>query len=304
MPKTGFHHGLLEEFRRGGVDMFAQPVALRMKALVRLASHTAPSAEDLAEFSRCSILAEAAPGDDNRSFYIIGLSRDDGSVIDDGTRVLRLVGLVFKYLVGLGIAAEALPTWRRVGLTPHDLELRRANDSILDVSFTETPLMYENARALHAGDLWGAIQNMTAMGLHGWPQRFIEIYQRGCELMVAPVAPLSNYHEEAYLCFFRCLEYVVMGKILNRSGQLKPREFQAACGQLGAQSLEPDGPRKAAMRLIATRGDAVAHLLKKQADAKLEPQDLAHLKSHLDLLCRVFLRKYPRPSQERTAPSI
>ncbi|WP_146155902.1 hypothetical protein [Enhygromyxa salina] len=131
------------------------------------------------------------------------------------------------------------------------------------------------------------------MDHHDWPHRFIEIYQRGCELMVSPVAPLASLHEEAYLCFFRCLEYVVMGKILNRSGQFSEKYFQAACERLGARPVDPNSPRKAAVSLIATRGHAVAHMTKKQANARLDPKDLAHLKSHLDLLCRVFLRKHP-----------
>jgi hypothetical protein len=285
----------LETFRTTAGDVFSQPVVLRLKVLVQLTSHLAPAAEDLDELARCCTFVEAAPGPDSQSFYLVGLSRDDGSHIEESTRALRLVHLVFKYLVGLGIAAEALATWRRVGLAPYDLGLYRADGSPVVVNFTETPLEYVNARALHAGDLWGGIQNFVVMGRHEWHQRFIETYQRGCELMVAPLAPLANFHEEAYLCFFKCLEYIVMAKILDRSGQFNPKEFQAACERLGAQPSDPNGPMRAAVRLIATRGGSVAHLLKKQGDVSLEPQDLAHLKSMVDLLCRVFLRRFPRP---------
>ncbi|PRP95394.1 hypothetical protein ENSA5_39790 [Enhygromyxa salina] len=61
----------LESFRHspGWEAIFNQPVVLRMRLLVRLASHKAPSAEDLAEFSKCCAFAAAEPGNDDQSFY-------------------------------------------------------------------------------------------------------------------------------------------------------------------------------------------------------------------------------------------
>lgn len=230
-------------------DLRGRPIALQMKVKIHLASHTAPGADDLTTFSNSCPFFAATRAEDDSSFYLTALSRDDGTHVTTPTRSLRLVAATFKYLVALCIASEALATWRRVALAPHHLEVHNGDGSKLDPNFAENSLVYSNSRALHAGDLWAAVDTMTKLDLHGFPHRFVEIYQRGCELMTMPVAALSKSHRA--VAWFPPESRIAEHVTLTPEADLDPYYVN----QRRISMLVGAAPHAQALRVASTLGD-------------------------------------------------
>jgi len=153
----------------------------------------------------------------------------------------------------------------------------------------------ESQGTIHAGNLCGAITAL-AMFNTSWSEAFLHNYECGQMFLLAPMEfnPLhpnsfSHFLSEAYLSFFRCLEYIVMVKVLKERGQFKGYHLRKAFERLDCKATDGNEPpfnilKVHADDLIRKRGQYAAHLLAGGKPEELNHQDVYKLKELVDFL--------------------
>ncbi len=195
------------------------------------------------------------------------------------------------FLVALMISSQGVFTWRSISTTPHGTTVDLpGEENSMEVEIEPRGLEINGAPPVHAGYLTGAVDIGVAFLDRGWAPRFWALYMRGVELLAAGGDFLGTYFEEAYLCFYRCLEHTVMVKILDRAGQYNDRHFEDAVRHIGAAPDDPKAPKRFARSLVQTRGTAVAHFLKKSQDAHVDVADVWAVKDAVDVLVSEYVK--------------
>jgi hypothetical protein len=119
------------------------------------------------------------------------------------------------------------------------------------------------------------------------------LYQKGEALLHYPTVGLDGFLDEAFMCFFRCLEYLTLVKTLAVSGSFDEKKFAKAWEKL---KLKPGDPKHDARwlggQLVAQRGSCAAHLGKKTL-RDLTPQNVFDLKKIVDITLRELVRQTP-----------
>ncbi|MFC2099267.1 hypothetical protein ACFLSF_00325 [Candidatus Bipolaricaulota bacterium] len=184
------------------------------------------------------------------------------------------------FLLGLSVVTHSLITWRTVEIDADVIEaLDLTTGKRLDVRIEASGGVREGSLELHAGHLSGAIDAMqTAMR---WHIRFLQLFQRGEMLLTLPQWPLLAFTEDAYLCFFKCIEYLVMDRILGLKGQMQPKLLQRALDEVG---VKVTAPASFAKSLVRTRGQKAAHMLKGYAEFSVAASEVYELKKFVDAL--------------------
>lgn len=165
----------------------------------------------------------------------------------------------------------------------------------IEIQMRPVLVQHRNPDPLHAGELYGAIDTWGHLLARGWAARYFECYRKGALFAAQPIMPLLNFTEEAYLCFFKCLEYIVMVQVLGRRGQLNPKAIRDAFKKLGLRptgaSENPDAVYlRTGSHLVRQRGKLAAHLLVGAGEVQCSPQDLAELKGLVDFLVRAYVK--------------
>lgn len=212
------------------------------------------------------------------------------------------------FLVSLSISTFAFVQWRQISLpslTFHGSSLLRERPLHFFYPPGELRLINEKLDTLHIGHLVSAYEIKGT--LLSWHSKFLSCYSKGQILLTSPSYIDLNFCDESYLNYFRCLEYLVMEKILERGGNFDNHRLAEAVLKIGA-SINGDSSKKAATafsnKLNAQRGTAVAHLTRGclRKESALTGQEVYELKSFVDLLtikC-VSLRQAAQAAMEQT----
>jgi hypothetical protein len=153
----------------------------------------------------------------------------------------------------------------------------------------------ESQGSIDAGNLCAAITAL-AMFNSSWSEAFLHNYESGQMFLLSPMEfnPLhpngfSHFLSEAYLSFFRCLEYIVMVKVLGERGQFKGFHLRRAFEHLDCKTTDGNTPPSDILKvhgdeLIRKRGQYAAHLLTGAKPGELNHQDVYKLKELVDFL--------------------
>ena len=150
--------------------------------------------------------------------------------------------------------------------------------------------------SIHAGNLCAVITALAMFDL-SWSEAFLHNYESGQMFLLSPMEfnPLhpsgfSHFLSEAYLSFFRCLEYIVMVKVLGERGQFKSFHLRRAFDRLDCKmSIDGNTTSSDILKvhgdeLIRKRGQYAAHLLTGAKTGELNHQDVYKLKELVDFL--------------------
>jgi len=229
------------------------------------------------------------------------LQQNGGDALDDGAAALKAFDSALQFLGALAISTGALVLWRRARFEPNELRGQRVEQGLpLEVRFGETPVNVAPLEC-HAGHLWGAIQLLMMFINDQWTDRFLLTYQKAQMFLATPALAAVDLYEDAFLGFFRCLEYVTMTQALGgRRGQFDEMRLAEALAVLNIQADNgPDAVKRVGKRLVRRRAEASAHLAHAASKARLEPREVWELKGMLDLMIINF-RKL-KISRERIA---
>src|SRR5258708_24404668 len=149
--------------------------------------------------------------------------------LDESKAIPSAFHIATRFVAGLSMASFGLFVWRQLDVSPILALATRSNGVKEPIQFVRIESQFPQIVPLHTGHLCGAIDIYGYLYVQDWSDRFFEIYQKGETLLAFPSHTLVNFYDEAYLCFFRCLEYVTMAKILNRKGQFSEKQLALAC---------------------------------------------------------------------------
>jgi hypothetical protein len=155
----------------------------------------------------------------------------------------------------------------------------------------ETSLTLAPPLECHAGHLWGAVQIWTMFYERRWSGRFLLTYLKAQIFLATPVLATVDLYEDAFLGFFRCLEYVTMTQALGgRRGQFDEHRLVDALAALGLQTEGgPAVAKKLGKHLVKRRAEASAHLAHAASAHPLEPREVLEMKHLIDLMIRTIL---------------
>lgn len=195
-----------------------------------------------------------------------------------------------EYLTALSASSiGGLFIWQRFDAAPISIiatELKENETINVPLNLNETSL--NPARELHAGHLYMAIENMLYWKLKcKWSRKFYEIYQQGETLLAGSRPPLASYLWHAYLCFFRCLEYLVMVHILRKNKTFNHNFFQQAVKKLNIKMSDSSGKDlilEVGKSFYKLRCNDAAHFGDKTDKVTISTQDVFNLKMILDLM--------------------
>jgi hypothetical protein len=290
-------------------DYFAtrtQEKSLALDLQARLRGFVAPTPSDLELFARAMpyVRIEPIAGPDF-SFILTAFApryvttentpreRTHAEGVENAFRTAQF------FLLGLSVTTLGVATWRPLSVDaapPRAIDL--VTGALVPVEIAPVGGFGPRDQPVTPEQLSLTIEVIAR--LMTWHPRFLQLHQRGEMLLALPQWPLLSFTEDAYLCFFRCLEYVVMDRILSKKGQMSPKDLARAMTAVGMKTQDPG---KLATSLIATRGQKAAHMLKGYADVELRPQDAYDLKSLVDVLTIAAVQKTSALGSATAPPS-
>ena len=198
------------------------------------------------------------------------------------------------FVSAFAVATNTVVVWRELKSCP--VGISGMGTGMSDrIQFTEQYKVFERGIQLHAGHLYKSIEIYGRLQVRNWPERFHELYQKGMMLLAIPELPGLSFLEESYQCFYKCIEYLVMAKILNRKGQYESKFLPKAFETLGIEPSDSDDhfktTKKTADALGAKRGNVVSHFVKGMESVSLTPNEVFELKSMLDFMIRAYQTK-------------
>ncbi len=211
------------------------------------------------------------------------------------TAVPRALEIASRFLTALAIASNGIVTWRRLDLSPLGMIATWLDTGKQeDIQFQRIDAKFQDVSTLHAGHLCAALDIHGYLFVREWSDRFFELYQKGDTLLAFPLHPLANFLDEAYLCYFRCLEYVTMVKILNGGGGFDEKKFVKACNRVYLELESQDGldsPElllQLAKALVRERGTGTAHMAKGSHDTRINQDQAYQLKKLVNKLVQQY----------------
>lgn len=260
-----------------------------LKIAVRAYGYERPSDDDCAIFSDAFRYVRIGPPSTSDHTFDMDVYADR-FVSEEGRSVERapedgaLNGFetTTRLLLCMSVATSGIFRWRRLEVSPTEIVARDlVNAKDLPVQIASTGGIDGTFGPLHVGHLSCAIDLFVKVG--SWHQRFFQLYQKGEMLLELNEWPMLSFFEDAYLCFFKCLEYAVMVKILDKRGQLDPKLLKSALERIGATG---SNLMKTSTHLVSERGSKTAHLLKGYEELNVTRQAVFELKQLLDALVR------------------
>ncbi len=213
-----------------------------------------------------------------------------GAAIAKGYSQARIV------LAGLAASARCLILRRHLTFLHGGVDVAiLGKPNLSKVEFGHEFPNVESQGSIHAGNLCGAITALAKF-YSSWSEAFLHNYESGQMFLLSPMEfnPLhpngfSHFLSEAYLSFFRCLEYIVMVKVLGERGQFKGFHLHRAFERLDCESIDDNTPPSDILKvhgneLIQKRGQYAAHLLTGAKPGELNHQDVYKLKELVDFL--------------------
>ncbi|MCP4607038.1 MAG: hypothetical protein GY847_42080 [Proteobacteria bacterium] len=271
----------------GSISQTGKSTSLQIP--IRCYGYKAPLPEDAALLAKAVPYFEFIPSSTSDTAFDLLVQADrfsmqDGnkSERDHAASVNNAFGSTTRFLVALSVATSGVFSWRRLSVDPREIETKNLLTG--DVSLAKIEPVGEmggDYGPIHAGHLSCAVDLFARIG--SWDLRFFHLYSKGEMLLEVPEWPLLNFYEESYLCFFKCLEYVAMDRVLCQRGQLNPKKLANAFKKAGAQAKNLT---KVATGMIAERGSKAAHMLKGYQKITLTRQASLDLKLALDALIR------------------
>lgn len=262
-----------------------------------------PGPEDVAAFNSCVPNFEHFNNQQEvcvlRSFGI--KSKSHLATVDamEGERICVEQAYHFAntFLISLSMASLSFAIWKQIslpGLTFQGSSLLK--DRKIAFAFQPTDLQMTNhvLYPIHAGHLVMAYEVFSE--LVSWHHKFVACYSKGQILLNSPVYIDMNFWDEAYLNYFRCLEYLVMDKVLDKRGDLTDHKLADAFLELEF-AIEGTVSKKSAYSLGKTlnarRGTAAAHLTRGNLGAAgLTAQEAYELKTLVDSLAVAYVNKF------------
>ena len=260
---------------------------LELRIPVKMYGYRAPTAKLRRLFAKAMPYASISESSDLRSTFILHTRADRFIQAEDkrserttADAALNAFRTAQFFLLGLSVVTHSLITWRTIEIDDHVVEgLDLLSGNHLDVRIEASGGVRDGSLKLDAGHLSAAIDLMqTTMP---WHIRFLQLFQRGEMLSVLPQWPLLAFTEDAYLCFFKCIEYLVMDRVLDIKGQMQPKHLLSALERVG---VEVASAKSFARSLVRTRGQKAAHMLKGYADFSVAAGEVYDLKKFVDLL--------------------
>jgi hypothetical protein len=208
----------------------------------------------------------------------------------------KAMDVAISFSTALAISSGGMFLWRYVRFEPISVS-GLIRESKATVNFRDTNPAFEAVEDLHSGMLAGALDLYGGLHVSGWAGFFYTLYQKAECLAASPIGYLGSFHDEAYLNYFRCLEYVVMDRIVQKRGQFTPHYLADSFQALGIDvQLEKEGlttgGRQSAIKLgsnlIQQRGRLVAHLGKGVVPNVVPLSDVINVKRIICLLIRAY----------------
>jgi hypothetical protein len=211
---------------------------------------------------------------------------DTDVALSDADATLKALDTALHFLAAMAISTGAIIVWRKASFSPSELLGRHLDRGAgLEVSFAETPIDITPKFDCHAGQLWGAVRVLLAFTRAQWSARFLLTYHKAQAFLAMPALAGVDLYEDAFLGFFRCLEYVTMTQVLKgQRGQFDEKHLARALKALGIEAT--DTARKVGKRLVRRRAEASAHLAHATSDHPLEAREVLELKALVDLMIR------------------
>ena len=254
-----------------------------------------PSPEDVLTINRAVPFFELLELQENsfvlRMYAIKPISFLDNTepMVKDAHCVEIVIKLAFSFLVALSMSTMSFTSWRSV-LVPStkfngfSLSSKRGTDFLVE----PVPLTIENPTSarMHAGHFAAALQIQNE--IINWHDKFTHRYEKAQMLFSTPAHMKLNFCDEAYLNYFRCLEYLVMDKILEKAGNYTNHRlvdvFQKHKIQIN-RIMDKRSYLQFANKLDRQRDSAVAHLTRSNLDSpSLTGQQVYRLKTLIDIL--------------------
>lgn len=199
------------------------------------------------------------------------------------------IQLSLPFLTALSMATLSFASWRSLSIDKTQFSGRSlASNRGADFVVEPVPLTIENPTSarMHIGHFAAALQiHGELMQLH---EKFLTCYEKAQILFSTPAHLKLNFCDEAYLNYFRCLEYLVMDRILDQKGNYSNYKLVDAFEKYKIQ-IGSITDRKQflqfANKLDRQRDSAVAHLTRSNRDApELTGQQVYELKTLIDAL--------------------
>ena len=76
------------------------------------------------------------------------------------------------------------------------------------------------------GSEYSSLDIFGYLFVNSFLEQFYKTYQKGELLYSFFEDDNVSLLEESYLCFFKCLEYIVMDKILDKKGTMDPKDIR------------------------------------------------------------------------------
>ena len=231
-----------------------------------------------------------------RSFILRWYAIKPNSYLDNTEPMMRdahclesAIKLGFSFLVSLSMATLSFAEWRsihlpRVQFKGFSISGHRGMDFLIE----PVPLTVQNPTlaCMHAGHISAALQMQNE--IINWHEKFITCYEKAQTLFSAPSHLKLNFCDEAYLNYFRCLEYLTMDQILEKKGNYSNHRLVEAFLKYKIQVDHVIDKRQflqLANRLDHQRDSAVAHLTRSNLDEPgLSGQHVYELKTLIDSL--------------------
>lgn len=199
--------------------------------------------------------------------------------------VMKAATMMRSFIVGFGVASHGIVVWRNFIFQPRArLRWLPASDEHF-VNFEPRKLNVVGSAKLHLGYLFGAVEIASVLESR-WPDRFFSLYEKGMTFLVWPSLGFDSFLDEAYVSFFRCMEFIV-AQASERAGSFDEKSLVKAAKNLKLR--KGDGLDEAELRelgrsFVRKRGAIAAHLGKKDHSKVLTPEDVFALKRFLDIL--------------------
>lgn len=146
---------------------------------------------------------------------------------------------ITHFLVSLSIATGGYSYWQKISITQNILSCFNyvTNKSEL-FTINYQIKTFENQLKLSFKHLYASLDIFGYLYVNSFLEQFYKTYQKG-ELLYSFFEDNNvSLLEESYLCFFKCLEYIVMDKILCKNGTMDYKDIRNVFNRLHIENLE------------------------------------------------------------------
>lgn len=209
-----------------------------------------------------------------------------------------------SFLMALSMATLSFAAWRSINFSNtyfNGFSITSNRGSSFSTEPVPLTVVNPTLHRMHAGHIAAALQIQNE--IMNWHEKFILCYEKAQLLLSAPSHLKINFCDEAYLNYFRCLEYLVMDRVLEQKGNYSNHRLADAFQKYKIPVQQEINRRQfldLANRLDRQRDSAVAHLTRSNLTAPgTTGQQVYELKTLIDILVfkHANFRLYGLPEQ-------